>query len=175
MTAAGLAAGALAGGLALASSTPTVKTADNTALGQKIVVDAKGRTLYELRPETSRHLLCHKADSCFGAWPPLTVRSRHAKLTAGHGVKGKLSVVHHDGVWQVALSGHPLYRFAGDSAPGDANGQGIQSFGGTWHVVALGASAPATTPTETTSPDTTPANTTPTNTTPSVCYYPGYC
>src|SRR5436305_1070822 len=114
--AAGLACGALAGGFALASSSPTVKTASNASLGETIVVDGHGRTVYELRPETSHHLLCKKADGCFGPWPPLTVKSKKARLLAGHGVKGKLSVLHHDGVWQVALSGHPLYRFAG-SAP----------------------------------------------------------
>jgi len=171
---AGLVAGAAAGGFALASSNPTVKSSANAALGERIVVDGHGRTLYELRPETSHHFLCHKADSCFGAWPPLTVASKHAKLTAGHGVHGKLAVVHHDGVWQVTLAGHPLYRFAGDSSAGDAGGQGIQSFGGTWHVVSLGAATPNSAPTDTTAPDTTPADTTPAKTTP-YCLYPGYC
>jgi len=37
-----------------------------------------------------------------------------------------------DGSTQVTFYGHPLYSFAGDAAPGDANGQGL---GGVWYVV----------------------------------------
>ena len=29
-----------------------------------------------------------------------------------------------------------LYTYRGDSSPGQANGQGIQSFGGVWHPLA---------------------------------------
>ncbi|WP_459281830.1 COG4315 family predicted lipoprotein [Arthrobacter sp. TMN-37] len=37
-----------------------------------------------------------------------------------------------DGTCQVTLGGWPVYYFAGDTAPGDALGQGI---GGTWFTV----------------------------------------
>jgi predicted lipoprotein with Yx(FWY)xxD motif len=33
------------------------------------------------------------------------------------------------------LNGHPLYRFGGDRSKGQANGEGIKSYGGVWHVV----------------------------------------
>jgi hypothetical protein len=36
---------------------------------------------------------------------------------------------------QVTSGGLPLYRYAGDRAAGDANGDGIVNFGGVWHVV----------------------------------------
>ena len=36
---------------------------------------------------------------------------------------------------QVEYDGHLLYAFVGDSAAGQAHGEGIVSFGGTWHVV----------------------------------------
>ena len=32
--------------------------------------------------------------------------------------------------------GHPLYYFAGDSGPGQTNGQGSDSFGAKWWLVA---------------------------------------
>jgi hypothetical protein len=51
---------------------------------------------------------------------------------------------------QVAYKGLPLYRFSGDVNAGAANGDGINSFGGVWHVVKVsggssstGAPAPA--------------------------------
>jgi predicted lipoprotein with Yx(FWY)xxD motif len=37
-----------------------------------------------------------------------------------------------DGTYQLKAGKWPLYRFSGDGAPGDVNGQG---FGGVWFVV----------------------------------------
>jgi predicted lipoprotein with Yx(FWY)xxD motif len=154
-----------------------VNSASNTKLGEQIVVDAQGRTLYVLQPETTRHLLC-KSSKCLKFWPPLTVRSSKTKLAAGPGVRGHLAILRRsDGVLQVTLGGLPLYRYSGDNAEGEANGQNIHSFGGTWHVLsAKGTTSPAptTAPTPTTSSPSPPAApTTPTApTTPSPA--PGY-
>jgi predicted lipoprotein with Yx(FWY)xxD motif len=155
-----------AGGGAVVSSAP------NTMLGKQIVVDGQGRTLYALQPETTRHLLC-KSSQCLKFWPPLTVRSSRTKLKAGPGVRGRLALLRRaNGVLQVTLGGLPLYRYSGDNAKGDANGQSLHSFGGTWHVLSAGgasspaATAPSATPTATTPTATTPATTPPTATTP---------
>jgi predicted lipoprotein with Yx(FWY)xxD motif len=122
--------------VALGRSPATLGTAKNATIGGAIVVDAHGLTVYELRPETTRHLLCTKVDGCFQAWPPVRIASATAKLTAARGVRGKLGIIRRNGIFQVTLGGHPLYRFAGDaSTRGTANGQGIHSFGGVWHVV----------------------------------------
>jgi predicted lipoprotein with Yx(FWY)xxD motif len=133
---AGLAAGALATGVALAASPQrVVGEAHNATLQRTIVVDVHGRALYVLHPETVHHLLC-RSRSCLALWPPLTVRSSNVRLEAGHGVEGRLALLHRsDGKLQVTLRGLPLYRYAGDSSAGEANGQGIRSFGGTWHVL----------------------------------------
>ncbi|MFD0455018.1 hypothetical protein ACFQ2H_01000 [Streptomyces violaceoruber] len=40
-----------------------------------------------------------------------------------------------DGSEQVTYNGHPLYRFADDQKPGDANGQDVDAFGAKWFVV----------------------------------------
>ena len=40
-----------------------------------------------------------------------------------------------DGSREVTYAGHPLYYYAGDSAPGQTNGQGSDSFGSPWWVV----------------------------------------
>jgi predicted lipoprotein with Yx(FWY)xxD motif len=36
----------------------------------------------------------------------------------------------------VTYNGHPLYRYVGDAAPGDTNGQGVSAFGARWYAVA---------------------------------------
>jgi predicted lipoprotein with Yx(FWY)xxD motif len=164
--------------MALASGGATVSSTSNAKLDRRIVVDAQGRTLYALRPETAHHLLC-KSGECLRFWPPLTVHSSKTMLETGLGVQGHLAILRRsNGALQVTLGGLPLYRYAGDNAKGQANGQDIHSFGGTWHVLsAKGASSPAT-PTTSTTPVPTPpaAPTTPTTpaapTTPSPT--PGY-
>ncbi len=139
---ASLAAMALAAG-----SSPTVSSASSAKLGERIVVDTHGRTLYTLSPETTSHLLCTSA-TCLKFWPPLTVSSRKVKLVTGRGVRGSLGILRRsNGMLQVTLRGMPLYRYSGDHARGQTNGQGIKSFGGTWHAASatVGASgAPGT-------------------------------
>jgi predicted lipoprotein with Yx(FWY)xxD motif len=142
-------------GLALAKTHTTLGTASNAALGKTIVVDSRGLTVYELKGENSHHLLC-RTQACFKLWPPVKVASRKSRLTAASGVTGRLGIMHRSGFFQVTLGGHPLYRFAGDSATkGKATGEGIMGFGGTWHVVAASSKQPTSTGTTT--------NTTPTN------------
>jgi predicted lipoprotein with Yx(FWY)xxD motif len=142
--------------VAFGSGTLTVSSATNSKLGTQIVVNAQGRTLYALSPETTKHLLC-KTSECFKFWPPLTVPSTKTKLKAGAGVQGHLGILHRKGgVLQVTLRGMPLYRFAKDHAKGEANGEAIESFEGTWHAVTAASpsstSTPST-PTTTTSPE----------------------
>ena len=137
VAAAAIAAVALAHG----SQAPTVAAANNSKLQQSVLIDAQGRTLYALSPETSGHLLC-KSATCLHVWPPLTVGSRAVRLSAGAGVHGTLGLLRRGmGTWQLTLRGMPLYRFSGDHARGQANGQGLQSFGGTWHAVSAASGA----------------------------------
>jgi predicted lipoprotein with Yx(FWY)xxD motif len=134
-TAAALAAVTATAAVAVAATKPTVKASKNAAIGKTIVVDAKnGRTLYYLTGD-AKGRLCATA-TCTGLWPPLTVKSLHTKVVKGAGINGKLAVFKRaDGKFQVTLRGKPLYRYAGDSSRGHASGEGIQSFGGTWHAM----------------------------------------
>jgi predicted lipoprotein with Yx(FWY)xxD motif len=137
--------GALTAVALAAGSSLTLNSTANSEISETVVINGSGRTLYALSPETTHHLLC-KSHSCFEAWPPMTVRNKSVKLKAGSGVHGTLALLHRsNGMWQVTLRGKPLYRFSGDEAKGEANGQGIKSFGGTWHAATASAAA-ATTP-----------------------------
>lgn len=156
---AALALVALAGLTALATAktskkpAPLVRAAHNASLSETILVDAQGRTLYELNPETAKHLLC-STSQCIGFWPPAKV-GRTTKLAKGTGVKGTLGRLHRKGFDQLTLDGRPLYRFSFDKTKGSAGGNGIKSFGGTWHVVKEGGSSKSTQTTTTTTTSST--------------------
>jgi predicted lipoprotein with Yx(FWY)xxD motif len=144
----GVLAAVAAVALASGSQKPIVSSTSNAKLGVPVVVNAQGRTLYALSPETSKHLLC-KSNECLQAWPPLTVSSDEAKLKAGAGVQGKLGLIRRGkDRFQVTLRGMPLYRFSGDHAGDESNGEGLKSFGGTWHAATSvsGATAKPTQP-----------------------------
>jgi predicted lipoprotein with Yx(FWY)xxD motif len=164
---AGVAVAAFAG-LAFAKGSATLRTGANSSLGEKIALNSKGMAVYELKPETAHHLLC-TSSSCLKFWPAVKV-SKNAKLSAAAGIKGKLGKLHRGSFYQLTLSGHPLYTFVGDTKAGMASGNGVKSFGGTWHVVSLGKDKSSGTTTSTTSTTTTtnpyyPTTTTTTTTT----------
>jgi predicted lipoprotein with Yx(FWY)xxD motif len=146
---AALLAGTIAATALAASSAMTLSSAANATLGKPVVISSSGRTLYALSPETSKHLMCKSAE-CFKVWPPVTVKSSKVKLKAASGVQGHLGILKRsNGTLQVTLRGEPLYRFSGDSAKGQAHGQGLESFGGKWHAVTASsdeATSKATTP-----------------------------
>jgi predicted lipoprotein with Yx(FWY)xxD motif len=137
-----------------AGAAPVVETATNAKLGQ-LLVDADGKTLYTLT-NSGKAVAC--TGQCLQFWPPLVLPSGTTSATGGAGVTG-LGTVAASGGTQVTANGLPVYRFSGDSAAGDANGEGISSFGGVWHAVqasgASGASgAGASTPDTTNAPTT---------------------
>ena len=119
-----------------ASGTAVVATTSNAKFGT-ILVDSSGKTLYTL---TSGGHAVACTGACVSVWPPLLRPAGVTSATGGPGVTG-LGVTTTSGGQQVTQAGLPLYRFAGDSAAGVANGDGINSFGGVWHVVKTGASS----------------------------------
>ncbi len=97
-----------------------------TDLGD-IITDSEGRTLYLFMPDEQGDPTCY--DTCAENWPALT-----AEVSAGVGLDAALmgTATRTDGGVQVTYNGWPLYYFAGDSAPGDINGQGVNEI---WWVV----------------------------------------
>ncbi len=99
-----------------------------------IVVNSKGRAVYTLSGDTTKHPKCTKANGCFSFWPPVTVKSAKGMSKAAS-VKGKLGTFKRNGIIQVTLGGHPLYTFANDHQRNNATGEGVNGFNGIWHVV----------------------------------------
>lgn len=135
----GVAAFALcSAGIALAATAdPLVQTGKASVKGvqKTVVVSSTGLTLYELSGERVGNLKCLDR-TCFGFWPPYEVTATQP-LTKARGVTGTLGRLRRvkGGFYQLMLNGHPLYRFGGDHAKGNAFGDGVRSYGGTWHVV----------------------------------------
>jgi predicted lipoprotein with Yx(FWY)xxD motif len=143
----------------------TVTNQSHVTKHENIAVNSRGSAVYLLTGDSKRHPECTKANGCFGIWKPIKVTSKK-RLSKAPGIHGKLGIWRRNGILQVTLGGHPLYRFVSDHQKLPATGEGIRSFGGTWHVIkAAGASGGGT---GSTTGGTT--NTMPTTTGP--CLYP---
>ncbi len=108
-----------------------VKTASVTVGGKShtVLTNANGYTLYYFTKDTATTSAC--TGSCASLWPALTTTAHKLKSPSG---LGSFSVVSDSHGSQVAYNGHLLYTYTGDSAPGQANGQGLHLDGGIWWV-----------------------------------------
>jgi predicted lipoprotein with Yx(FWY)xxD motif len=100
-------------------------------LGQ-ILVGGNGRTLYLFLGDAGAMSAC--TGSCAQNWPPLTTRGT-PRATSGVVQSLLGTTMRQNGTTQVTYNGHPLYYFIADSAPGMANGEGIDAFGARWEVI----------------------------------------
>ncbi|OXM60746.1 SCO0930 family lipoprotein [Amycolatopsis vastitatis] len=115
---------------AAASTTPTVGTTDIGGLGS-VLTDSAGRTLY-LFTKDGRGSGKSTCDGvCAQKWPPVPADGR---ITAAGGVDAGLlgRIRRADGSSQLTVGGWPVYTYAQDGAPGEANGHGA---GNTWYAV----------------------------------------
>lgn len=101
----------------------------SSSLGQ-IVVDGTGMTVYMFDKDTQGSGESTCAGECLTNWPPLTATDGTPSVTGVTGEVGAITTA--DGSTQVTLNGWPLYHYAGDTAAGDVNGQGV---GGIWWVL----------------------------------------
>jgi len=114
------------------------------------LVDAQGKTLYILSADQGGKVTC-TGSACTSIWPPLLVPTG-GTVSAGTGVTASMlgTVKTPSGAMQATYNKWPLYTYTGDSGSGQANGQGINSFGGIWHPIAPTGQAivggPSTTP-----------------------------
>ena len=114
--------------------TTTAETGSTTASGDGAVLmvtddhltDAEGNSLYLFTVDTQDSGTSNCDPDCLEQWPIFT-----GPATAGEGVDAALmGEIAETG--QVTYNGWPLYYFAGDTAPGDTNGQGL---GDVWWLV----------------------------------------
>ncbi len=84
-------------------------------------------TVYTFDKDAGGNSNCN--GKCLTIWPAVSPGEMDG---AGIG-----SITHGDGSKQATYKGKPIYRFVGDSKPGDANGDKLENV---WHVVPLGQS-----------------------------------
>ncbi len=89
-------------------------------------------TLYDFQKDSATKSTCY--GTCAKIWPPLTTSGAPK---AGSGAEAaKLGTIKRtEGTTQVTYNGHPLYTYTADMSPGETNGNGIISFGGSWHAL----------------------------------------
>jgi predicted lipoprotein with Yx(FWY)xxD motif len=115
---------------AAASNNPSIVIGGNPTLGD-FLVDARYRTLYVFRRDIPGASHCE--GECATNWPPYLVQQVSPTIQAG--LTGIMGVITRpDGSRQITVNGWPLYYFAGDLKPGDANGDGVNN---NWYVIRL--------------------------------------
>jgi predicted lipoprotein with Yx(FWY)xxD motif len=112
-----------------ASDDVKLRVANHPTLGN-ILVDDRGMTLYMFTKDAPNQSNC--TGECLKAWPPMlatrdTVGAEDGVNEAMVGVAPMT-----DGTQIVTYNGMPLYYWAGDTKPGDATGQGVNTV---WYVV----------------------------------------
>ncbi|MGA7363187.1 MAG: hypothetical protein WCB86_08590 [Candidatus Dormiibacterota bacterium] len=113
----------------------TINTASVSGLGT-VLVNSHGRTLYTLSSEGAGKLTCTVANGCTQSWFESDLPPDTAAATAAGGVQTSLLGTEAGAAGTVVTyDGWPLYTFSGDGAANQANGEGLQSFGGTWYAL----------------------------------------
>jgi predicted lipoprotein with Yx(FWY)xxD motif len=99
-----------------------------------VLTNAKGFTLYSFVFDTATKSKCN--GQCAKYWPPLK-----GPVTAV-GILGAFSAIKRSGgSLQATYSGRPLYTYVGDTAPGQAKGNGLKLSGGVWKEIVVSRSA----------------------------------
>jgi predicted lipoprotein with Yx(FWY)xxD motif len=122
------------------TSSPAAATAGSlkttTIGGATVLTNSKGFTLYSFAPDTSTKSNCN--GTCAQNWPPVQGPATASGVTGTFG-----TIKRSDGSAQATFDGHPLYTFVGDTAPGQAKGNGLNVAGGLWHEITTSGTAPA--------------------------------
>ncbi|MFR9801000.1 hypothetical protein ACL02T_01705 [Pseudonocardia sp. RS010] len=132
-----------------------------TAVGTVVTTD--GFTVYRFADDRNDPSASTCTGACAAKWPPVQGDGQPALQGIPSGLVG--TVGRPDGTQQLTLNGWPLYRYSGDTRPGDAKGEGV---GGSWQAMGANgnpaADGPAASPAAiaATGPDGSPGSTAPT-------------
>jgi predicted lipoprotein with Yx(FWY)xxD motif len=96
-----------------------------------IIVNGRGFTVYAFTRDSRNKDTCQSIRGCVQIWPPVTTSGRPV---AGSGVRSSLigTITIKGGAKQLTYAGHPLYRYSGDSGPGQTEYVNFSAFGGRW-------------------------------------------
>jgi len=112
-------------------SSPTTIMVEKTKSWGPVLALSSGWTVYRLTRDPMNKSTC--SGRCAQSWPPV-VLAPGQKSPRGQGV-GYLGIITRPGgARQVTYEGIPLYRFVGDSKPGQVNGNIKGPFGQWWVV-----------------------------------------
>jgi predicted lipoprotein with Yx(FWY)xxD motif len=127
-----------------AAPAPSVSTMSVSSLGQ-ILVNGRGRTLYVFLPDKHTKVTC--VGTCAQVWPPFKASNGRRPAVSGS-VRAFLlgTISDPEGGRVVTYAGWPLYTYIGDSAPGIATGQALNTNGGLWYVIGGSGKVITTTP-----------------------------
>jgi len=119
-----------------AKPSTSFSTADVSGLGT-VVVDGRGRTVYVLTADGKTNAPCTDGSGCTKLWPDLPLPDGVASAKGEMGIDASLlsTKKSSDGETYPTYHGWLMYEYAADSGPGQSNGQGIKSFGGTWYAL----------------------------------------
>jgi len=98
----------------------TILTVGTAGGKSDVIVDQNGCAVYLNTRDTATSTACDAA--CEQTWHPILAP---AEVQGGLDPAKLGTFQRPSGKTQVTYNGHPLYRFAGDRAPGEAKGQGM--------------------------------------------------
>jgi predicted lipoprotein with Yx(FWY)xxD motif len=119
-----------------AGAPPVTQTAPPAAVplataslaGSPGFVNSANHTVYVFDADLGTPNASACSGACTADWPPVTV-------TPGTTTPAPwTSFVRGDGLTQVAYKGRALYTFAFDTSAGQTSGDGVNAFGGLWHI-----------------------------------------
>ncbi len=115
-----------------AESGAAVLTVSSAPKVGAILVDSEGFTVYDFHKDKGTTSSCYGA--CAGVWPPVLTEGA-PQVGEGASASKLGTTKRKDGSTQVTYAGHPLYTYAADKKPGEANGHDIDSFGAEWYAL----------------------------------------
>ncbi len=108
----------------------TTRVVTVNGVGMNVLTTGTGMTLYYRTSDPAPASTC--TGNCAATWPPLL--NHNMTIIPGQNFSGQLTVQQTANGAQVEYNGRPLYTYVGDTAAGQANGNGL---GGVWYPVQI--------------------------------------